>query len=79
VAEAPTSFKDGIGKFNPKLFNVYEKNNQKKMAVSMSNFNMARRNRKSMMTSSGFSKKLSVEKEPLNEYIDIHSKKMFNV
>ena len=25
VAEAPTSFKDGIGKFNPKLFPVYEK------------------------------------------------------
>jgi len=28
VAEAPTSFKDGIGKSHPMLFNRYEKSNQ---------------------------------------------------
>ena len=72
VAEAPTSFKEGIGKFNPKLFNIYEK--ESKSVTSMA------RNRKSLMTSNGFmSKKLSIEKDPQNEYSDLHSKKMFNL
>ena len=55
VAEAPLSFKEGIGKFNPKLFNVYEK-------AAKSQTSMAR-NRKSFLTSAGFSKKMSVERE----------------
>jgi hypothetical protein len=47
IAEAPTSFKESIGKFNPRLFNVYEK--KKNMAASMSNFN--KKNRKSLLSS----------------------------
>ena len=74
VAEAPTSFKEGIGKFNPKLFNIYEKESKSVTAMA--------RNRKSFMTSQGngfMSKKLSIEKDPYNEYSDLHSKNMFNL
>ena len=32
-AEAPCSFMEGIGKMHPKLFNFYEKNNQKRLSI----------------------------------------------